>query len=263
MKTTRQRGFGKRILGGSLSLLSLGVGFYFSWSMIAHDWPRMFVWQKVLFWVADIGAVLCVLRWMLVEPFMSPRQNNSNGRAVAIMMLVSLVLDVGATGASMHSVTLGMQRAIDVKAEVTSVSENRHGGMRQIRLDITFKDQLQAVRKSKLSFVEVIGRPVEPWERKPLAVATREVESTLIDVMYDPLLPTRVWFKGQDPGSATGIAVFFMVIHIAQAIFVLWLGSGLISKDLQVDSRNSVYLLVPIIIEAIGLVFLGGFTWAP
>jgi hypothetical protein len=200
---------------------------------------------------------------MFVEPFQSSEQSSNSGRTIAIMMLVSLVLDIGATSASLYSISRGIERSVEAEAKVNSISEDPRDGMRQVRFEVTFKDQHQQIHEARLSFIEVLGRPVHGWEKRPLAVATRQDKSEFIDVIYDPLLPTRVWFKDQPPGSVTGISGNFMTIHIAQTGFVLWLCSGLITNDLRVDRRNTVYLLVPIIIEAVVLVFLGLLTWKP
>lgn len=253
----------KRVLCGACILIALAIGLYASWPTICHDWPRMFLWQQILFWVADIAAVLCVLKWMFFRPTQTPGRRNSNGRWIAFMMLISFLVDATVTGAGLHSTTLGMRRALETEASVVNTSEKIHGDMRHIRLQVRYTDQANQNHLANLSFVEVAGRPVHPWEKESLNVATGKAQNATIGVIYDPQLPVRVWFKGQSPGSVSSISVNFMVIHIGQAIFMFWLCTGIITNDVQVDPRNYLIHLVPIIIEAGLLTFIGFLTWAP
>ncbi len=93
----------------------------------------------------------------------------------------------------------------------------------------------------------------------PLAIATGQVQSDELSVMFDPELPMRVWAEGQNYGSTDGIDVLFIVVGILQAIVVAAAVSIVLGErgsNVRISPTAMMYV-IPILIESFMLLVLG------
>lgn len=258
MKQSRLR----RVSQGLALIAVFALGLWWLKPMIIRDMPRMFPWQQVLFWVGELGALLVVLRWTVHAGGCVAAGQFSSGRGVALILVLSLLVDVGATSASMVSSYLGMQRAVAAQAEVMRVSESFYHAAKHVRFDILFATRNGTNVATQLSLVDGPGQPREAWKVLPLRLAAAKAANNTLQVMYDPSLPSRVWFQDQTWGSTSDLSTMFVVIHIFQMIVVCSISGDLLSKRTAQVDESSIQLL-PLWIEAAGLCVLGYFLHQP
>jgi hypothetical protein len=260
------------IFVGSLLIAMIVAGLWLLSPMIIYDLGRMQWWQKILFWLGDFTAIAFVLRWMFRAREQQEQQEQQevvrqignvanpptatslSARTVASMLILSLLLDMAVTGTTLYSNSLGKQRAVVTVADVDSVSESSFRDALHYRVNIYFLDPDKNKIKTYLKFGRVPSDPILPWQVAPLEMIASEEEVKTVDVMYDPNLPRRVWFKDQD--DETSIAIVCCLIHLFQLIGVLSLSSDLFSKRETISDPKTIYLL-PVAIYAAGLLFMG------
>ena len=247
----------KRVVIGLCLLSTLLAGLWFLKAMIVYDLARMFLWQQVLFWFSDICSIALIVNWMLTPETNSGLIGNAvSGRTLAIGLVVSLFIDVGVTGLALHSSSQGMNRAVEAKADLLSVTESNFGQTPHYRFNISFDDPSGKNIRTHLALSLPPGEPIQQWKDEPLSlIGIDQQENKKLTVVYDPQLSRRVWFKDQEFGSTTGIAVLFSVIHILQIIIVFASASGLYQGGEVLDSES--YQLYPVAAEAILLFIFG------
>ncbi|MFK7768358.1 MAG: hypothetical protein AB8B55_14140 [Mariniblastus sp.] len=266
-----------RIQVGSGLLVMIGFGFWLLWPMIVYDLARMVWWQMILFCVGDLTAIVFLIRWMtrtdespgLIRKAMQIKkrserlsENDSTarstlfppGRSVAIVLILSLLLDMSATALSLYSNYLGKKRAQPTVADVLSVAESNFRKASHYRINISYLDQSQNEIKTYIAFARMPNDPIKPEHIAPLRMIESKKKNRKLDVIFDPYLSQRVWLKDQT--DETSVAVLSCIIHIFQFIGVLTISSELISKKQIVADPRTIYML-PIVMYAAAIVFLG------
>ena len=126
----------------------LAYGFWSVRFMILDDFPRMEPWQKVLFWLGDLGALVYAVRWMMsrddaedVRPHVRD-QSTTVPQKIAVVVAVSLILDMVVTVIAMVNSYQSMDRAVLTKATVVSSTESPfRNHITYYRLTVEYQDE--------------------------------------------------------------------------------------------------------------------------
>ena len=258
----------KRLLTGTVLIISLIFGLWLLRSTITYDMQRMFFWQQVMFWYGDLWAVLMTIIWMIRPASNSdsgPSQSRTagfnfltNNRILKVLFVVSLMVDIAVTSLSMHSENQGLNRAVEVEADILSISRSSFGEAAHYRYDIAFTDPSKNRIQTHIQLTLIPGERLEDWQREPTTHIQDFEPGQKMVVVHDPLLSKRVWFKDQPFGSTTGIAVLFAVIHILQCIVVFSLVASSWSEVATNPFADGYYYqLAPVAAEAAMLVLFG------
>jgi hypothetical protein len=255
----------RAVVGGMLIVLFF-VGIWLLRPTIVRDMDRMFLWQKIAFWLGDASALIFVMRWIMAsdlrpgQRYDAPEkvEGHTAGR-FAILMIGALLLDTAFTLSSTHSTWVGINRAEVTSAKILSIETHDIELARHFRFHVSYQDQRGKQFINSMRLTEKFREPVPEWLETPLAIATGKVKSETMPVMFDPQLPMRVWAKGQDYGSTDGIDVLFIVIHMFQMIVVAAAVSSVLGErgsNVRIAPTASLYV-IPIVIEIFMLLVLG------
>jgi len=255
----------RRVMGCALIILFL-VGIWLLSPTILYDMKRMFLWQKIMFWLGDASAVIFVVRWMMAsdqrpgQRYDAPeRVEGRTPRRFAILMTGALLLDSAATLSSTYSNWVGINRAEVTSAQIHSVETHDIELARYFRFHISYQDQTGQQYATSIRLTEKFREPVPEWLETPIAIATGQVDSQTMPVMFDPQWPMRVWAKGQSFGSTDGIDIIFLLIHMFQMIIIAAVVSTVLGErgsNVRVAPTAGLYV-VPILIEIFMLLVLG------
>lgn len=255
----------RTVVGCSLIVLFF-IGIWLLSPTITRDMQRMFLWQKIAFWVGDASALLFVIRWMMAsdqrpgQRYDMPEkvEGHTPGR-FAILMIGALLLDAAFTLSSTYSSWMGINRAEVTTAKIHSIETHDLELARHFRFHVSYQDQHGQRYRNSMRLTHKFREPVPQWLEVPLAIATGQVQSDELSVIFDPELPMRVWAEGQNYGSTDGIDVLFIVIHIFQTIVVAAAVSTVLGErgsSVRVSPTAMLYV-IPIMIEIFMLLVLG------
>lgn len=255
-----------RAVVGSMLIVLFFVGIWLLSPTIVRDMNRMFLWQKIAFWLGDASALIFVMRWMMAsdqrpgQRYDAPEKVEGHSAGLfAFLMIGALLLDTAFTLSSTYSNWMGINRAEVTSAKIESIETHESELARHIRFHVSYQDQHGQQYANSMRLTEKFREPVPEWLELPLAIATGKVESETMPVMFDPQLPMRVWAKGQDHGSTDGIDVLFLVIHIFQTILVAAAVSTVLGergKNVRISPTAMLYVM-PMMAEVFLLLVLG------
>ena len=250
-------------------VFALAAGLWSVRQMILDDYPRMEPWQKVFFWLGDIGALVYAVRWMISRDDVEdvrPQIFNRLAAApkkIVVIVAIGLILDTVATLVAMFGSYQSMHRAVPTQAtvissEVTS-ARKRSTYYRQV---VEFQDQQGKPYTGWVKFRTTKGHPLAPWKLAPLEAAKQPNQKKKVDVIYDPEQPNRVWLDGQTWDKTAGLEPLFAVIHVFQCLVVWSAVKELTGQNLPNASSDvdlSAVPMLPLAIEAFCLAMGGVF----
>jgi hypothetical protein len=222
--------------------------------LITDELPRMEPWQRYVFWLGDLSAIVSIVAWA----FRSPRTGSVSqtyARAVTALIGLALLADVSVTLFHFAQTDAAMKRSVPVSAEVLYCSIAPWKQSKHIRFDLQFIDETGSTHKGVVKLTSIRGQD-PPWKERPLAIAESDGKAKRVDVQYDPHRPARVWLAGQPFGSTTGLAPAFAVIHIAQLIFVFSMIQSIWQTPRCSLSTMDTLPVIPIAIQAAILLVL-------
>ncbi len=255
-----------RAVVGSMLIVLFFVGIWLLSPTIMRDMKRMFLWQRMAFWLGDASALFFMMRWMMAsdqrpgQRYDAPEKIEGHRAGhFAILMIGALLLDTAFTLSSTYSAWLGINRAEATTAKIHQIETYEMEVARHFRFHISYRDENGQQYANSIRLTEKFREPAPEWLELPLAIANGQVKSETMPVMFDPQLPMRVWANGQNYGSTDGIDVLFIVIHIFQTIAVAAAVSTVLGErgsNVRISPTAMLYV-IPIMIEIFMLLVLG------